>query len=302
MIKYYAYYNHGGYKDFYLGSIQDEDEAKYYLPLLNIHEQSLIDNPDEDLSKEVEHQKLLPKLVVLSDNTIEYNYPNAARSLMSHAGYKLLYRQFSNTIVLAIRDIPGSLDGYGRKTPYNVMFFGDREDRKALDILAEYIRHNTSSFENFLNTIFEDDLTENGLKVHLQELNTEIKRIMSSNEPFAIDESLNKSVRMIVIPAGMELSNCLREQSIQRSEIAICYNTDGALIYKAVRPPQVTSNVPHQTTPPEMAGPKILKRSNEQTNPSLHAMLNVAKREDIEKLWEYIKKLEERISKLENNQ
>ena len=41
MIKYYAYYNQGGYKDFYVGTQEEEVKSKYYLPLLAIHERSL---------------------------------------------------------------------------------------------------------------------------------------------------------------------------------------------------------------------------------------------------------------------
>ena len=37
MIKYYAYYNQGGYKDFYVGTHEEEVKSKYYLPLLAIH-------------------------------------------------------------------------------------------------------------------------------------------------------------------------------------------------------------------------------------------------------------------------
>lgn len=303
MIKFYAYYNHGGYKDFYLGSNQDDVEYKYFLPLLAIHEQSLVDNPNGELSLEVERQKLLPKLVVLSDNTEAFNYPSAARTLMSHSGYKLLYRQLNpNTFVLAIRDIPGSLDSYGRRTPYNVMFLcNNRNDCRALDIIANYIRCNMVCFESFLNSVFENDLVENGLKVHLKRLNSEINRIISTGQPLFVDEALNKSVRLVVIPKGMEISNVLHEQNFSKYDIYACYSTDGELLYKTVNAQQNMSYSPPIAIHSKEEDVKSPKRSNEPSNPSLHAMLNVPKREDIQKLWDYIYKLEKRISNLENN-
>ena len=302
MIKYYAYYNHGGYKDFYIGSIQDKDEAKYFLPLLAIHEQTLIDNPNDELMKEVRRQEQLPKLVVLSDNTDAYNYPNSARVLMSHSGYKVIYRQLDkNNYVLAIRDISGSIDCFGRKTPYNIMIIGENDkDRMMLDILAEFVRLNLLEFEKFLDTIFENDLSENGLKVHMSRLNSRIKQIILDNKPLIIDDSLSKSVRMIIIPSGMELSNCLKEQNVSKYSIYVCYNTEGALIYKAVKPQLDNSNDLHQTVRSKEPSQNSLKGHDEHFNPSLHAMLNVPKREDILKLWDYIYKLEERIEQLEN--
>lgn len=303
MIRYYAYYNHGGYKDFYLGSNYDEDEDKYFLPLLDVHEKTLLDNPNEELSKDVERQKLLPKLIVLSDKTTSYNYPSSARTLMSHSGYKILYRQLGrDSFVLAIRDIPGSLDGYGRKTPYNVMFICDNsEDRREMDIIAEYVRCKLTDFEGFLNTVFVNDIIENGLKVHLKVLNAEISRIISSNEPMTIDESLNKLVRLIVLPTGMDMSKVLREQNISKDNIYACYSIDGALLFKAVKQQQNTPNSLHPHNQTKRDDMKNSGNSKEQFNPSLHAMLNIPKREDIQKLWDYIYKLEKRISNLENN-
>lgn len=300
MIRYYAYYNHGGYKDFYLGSFLDEEDFKYFLPLLSIHEQSLIDHPNEILRKEVERQKLLAKLVVLSDTTIEYNYPSAARTLMSHSGYKLLLRQYaSNTHVLAIRDIPGSVDSYGRRTPFNMMFIGDNEeDVQSLDILSEYVRCNLSTFETFLNTIFENDLIENGLKVHLKELNAELNRIISEKQFNRKEDITNKSVRMVIIPTGMSLSNCLHEQNISKYNLAVCYDTNGQQIFKAEQPQELPRNP--RSSELKDRGTNFHRGGSDPSNPSLHAMLNVPKREEIQKLWDYIYKLEKRIEQLEN--
>ncbi len=304
MIHYYAYYNHGGYKDLYLGCQEEEVEFKYFLPLLSVHEQSLIDNPDEELRQNVDRQKQLPKLIVLSDETEEYNYPGEARILMSHSGYKILYKRLSNSCsILSIRDISGTLDSYGRQTPFNLMLVGkDKEDRKSLDIIAEYTRCNIDSIENELKSFFENDFVENGLKFKLRLLNEYIKGIIESGKTLSVDEALNKPVRLLVIPNGMTMQNALREQNLSRYEVSVCYQVDGNLLYKAENHQQqanANSDRQNHGRPSPQLSPK---GQTDHNNPSsLHAMLNVPKREDIEKLWEYIYSLEKRIEQLENN-
>lgn len=301
MIQYYAYYNHGGYKDFYLGNQEDKVEFKYFLPLLTVHEQSLMDKPDEELRVDVDRQKQLPKLIVLSDQTIEYNYPGDARVLMSHSGYKLMYKCMANSYsILAIRDIVGAIDTYGRQTPFNLMFVGKTpEDIKSLDKIAEYIRCNIASVENNLKSFFVNDFVENGLKFKLRSLNEYIKEIIEFGKTLSVDNTLKKQVRLLVIPNGMTMQNALREQNLSQFEVSICYHVNGDLVYKAGKKQQpITANPvrSNQNNPSQQSCPQ---RHAEHNNPSLHAMLNVPKREDIDKLWKYIYSLEKRIEKLE---
>ena len=299
MIKYYTYYNYGGYKDLYLGCQQDLEDYRYFLPLLSVHEQLLLTEPDEDKQIIVERQKKLPKVTVLSDATVTYNYPSAARILMSHAGYKMLYRKLNATTWgLVLRDIMGPKDSYGRQTPYNMMFIGEHpEDQKSLDVLAEYIRCNMPSFMDFLNTIFENDLVENGLKVYMQKLNNEVERIITTASPLVIEESFIHSVRLAILPSDSNLSDLLREQNISKHDIALCYGITGNIIYKAAQQRYSQPTSPYATTYPQ----------NRKSAPSkedyglLSSFLDRPKREEIQELWDYIHKLENRIINLENN-
>ncbi len=289
MIRFYAYYNHGGYKDFYIGSLQEEAASKFFLPLLGVHEHSLGENPeDEGLKRLVEHQKLLPKLVMLSDATEEYNYPGDARIMMSHAGYKVLYRKVSKEgYALAVRDIAGPTDAYGRKSPFNIMFTGDDfGDMESLDIIAEHIRTDIPAFENAVENIFVNDFEENGLRCDVNALREELYRIMEKGKPLQIYGNQDLPVRMLVVADGNSLLTAVKEQKINRRNINACYDEKGNLIYKA-RPAEKEQDA---------AG------AERHTNPSLHAMLNVPKREDIDRLWLYVRELERRITELENNQ
>ena len=292
MIKFYAYYNHGGYKDFYLGSQTDNVDFKYFLPLLNVHEHALKENYDEDLHKNVERQKSLPKLVALSDQTISYNYPSGARVMMSHSGYKLLYRQIKQQYILAIRDISGKTDSYGRQSPFNVMIIGDsEEDIKHLDSIAEYIRSNIFTFEKQVSSFFENDFVENGLRFNFKAFNTLLYDIVSKNLSLPIDNKLNLPIRLLIIPSSTKIDKALNEQSIMLNDILQCYNVEGVLLHQA----QI-----HHSENFDNDSNSFHRHSKDNDTPSIHEMFNVPKREEIKKLWDYIYKLEKRIVELEN--
>ncbi len=292
MIKFYAYYNHGGYKDFYLGSQTENVDFKYFLPLLNVHEHALKDNYDEELHKNVERQKSLPKLVALSDQTISYNYPSGARVMMSHSGYKLLYRQIKQQYILAIRDIYGKTDSYGRQSPFNVMIIGDsEEDIKHLDSIAEYIRSNIFTFEEQVSSFFENDFVENGLRFNFKAFNTLLYDIVSKNLSLPIDNKLNLPIRLLIIPSSTKIDKALNEQSIMLNDILQCYNVEGDLLHQA----QI-----HHSENFDNDSNSFHRHSKDNNTPSIHEMFNVPKREEIKKLWDYIYKLEKRIVELEN--
>ena len=292
MIKFYAYYNHGGYKDFYLGSQTENVDFKYFLPLLNVHEHALKENYDEELHKNVERQKSLPKLVALSDQTISYNYPSGARVMMSHSGYKLLYRQIKQQYILAIRDISGKTDSYGRQSPFNVMIIGDsEEDIKHLDSIAEYIRSNIFTFEEQVSSFFENDFVENGLRFNFKAFNTLLYDIVSKNLSLSIDNKLNLPIRLLIIPSSTKIDKALSEQCIMLNDISLCYNVEGVLLHQAQM---------HHSENFDNDSNSFHRHSKDNDTPSIHEMFNVPKREEIKKLWDYIYKLEKRIVELEN--
>lgn len=316
MIRYYAYYNHGGYKDFYLGNQEENVKSKFFLPLLAVHEQSLEENPDNDeLRKQVEHQMQLPKLVVLSDTTAEYNYPKEARVLMSHGGYKMLYKCLNHKYyALAIRDIAGPKDVYGRQSPFNMMFVGEQEDLMNLDKFAEYIRNNYSSFLEFISTLFVNDLNENGLRCDIERLTSFLPSIIEKEEPSSYSESSNLPVRLLVVPSLYNLNTVLKEQNLNRRDINICFDEVGnRLLKKNEEQPNFNEAISNTTRGKESVNSQS-EATEKKSLLSLHAMTNTPKLEDIEKIWDYIRgmernnvqmskhieELEKRITELEN--
>ncbi len=293
MMKYYAYYNHGGYKDFYLGDSEDTIESRYFLPLLKVHEESLQEKPDATLEEEVKDQKKRPELVVLSDKTDEYNYPIPARILMSHAGYKIMYRRVDKTnTVLAIRDILGIKDTYGRQSPFSIMFISNtEEDDVNLNILAEYVRLNLTEFENTVTSLFVNDMMVNGLRFDIGKLNLKLKQIFSENGQLITDKSLRRDIHFVVIPDGLKLSNTFREQNFTKSDLNIAYNMDGTQIVESQKDDERGENSSFTAF--------SSRYSSQSKLASLLDMLNVPKLEDIDKLKQTIVQLETRITMLE---
>ena len=293
MMKYYAYYNHGGYKDFYLGDSEDTIESRYFLPLLKVHEESLQEKPDATLEEEVKDQKKRPELVVLSDKTDEYNYPIPARILMSHAGYKIMYRRVDKTnTVLAIRDILGIKDTYGRQSPFSIMFISNtEEDDVNLNILAEYVRLNLTEFENTVMSLFVNDMLVNGLRFDIGKLNFKLKQIFSENGKLITDKNLRGNVHFVVIPDGLKLSDTYREQNFTKLDLNIAYNMDGTQIVEPHKDDERGENSSFTAF--------SSRYSSQSKLASLLDMLNVPKLEDIDKLKQTIVQLETRITMLE---
>lgn len=284
MIKYYAYYNHGGYKDFYIGSQEEDIKSKYFLPLLAVNELSLVEKPDdEELRTLVEHQRSLPKLIALSDKTVEYNYPSQAKILMSHGGYKVLYRSIGySQYVLAIRDIAGPKDVYGRQTPFNMMFVGDNvKDKTRLDIIANYVRRELVSLETTIASMFVNDFTENGLRCDTSILRAKLDNIISTGKPLIVQEEMSPTIRMLVIPTMGALQSAIKEQKLDRDEINVCYKVDGSTLFGLIERSQANNSL-HIQSP-------VNHSSFRETNP--HAAT--------ERIWNYIKGLEKRIALLE---
>lgn len=316
MIRYYAYYNHGGYKDFYLSNQEENVKAKFFLPLLVVHKQSLEDNPDNDeLRKQVEHQTQLPKLVVLSDTTSEYNYPREARVLMSHGGYKMLYKRLNHRYyALAIRDIAGPKDVYGRQSPFNIMFVGEQGDLMNLDKFAEYICNNYISFWEFISTLFVNDLNENGLRCDIERLTSFLHSIIEKEENSSFLGSSNLPVRLLVVPGLYNLNTALKEQNLNRRDIYICLDENGNRLFEKDEEQPISNEAISSATRDKENVCSQSEMTEKKSHLSFHAMTNTPKLEDIEKIWDYIRgmerknvqmskhieELEKRITELEN--
>lgn len=227
MLRYYAYYSVGGYKDFILGTNQCNVEATYYLPLLPVLEERA--KEDSEVAKKIESLKSLPSIQQLSAEET-HNLPVSARTMFSHAGYKLIYRHLEGDYyALALRDIADkNKDEHGRAIPFMFVITGDSpEDLKLLDVLAIYFACHIKSVENILSQYLYMDIEKNGLKFEVAKFNDWISSIINDAPSSMLPTTKGKifiraeqnSVALLVIPEGISEQKAITEQKIGNMNI-----------------------------------------------------------------------------------
>ena len=312
MIRYYAYYNHGGYKDMYLGTSHDVAESRYFLPLLPVYEQ------EEEMKAKVEEWKALPSIVNLSNSTTAVNYPPEARVMMSHAGYKLQYRIIGDRDVFALRDIAGSKDSYGRSCPFVFMLTADTEDDKTkLKVLACYIWNHLAESEAFLSSLFVNDFNVNGLRFDVGELNRRMDEVLLNNSETLEGNRYHRPVVFYIVPDGIRFETAFAEQQISENNVALARNVSRTKVHR-YEPPQssytTTGVPPFRTQQPREEPAECRQPEQGNSDNSLKNMLGLAKEEDfrellvshrqllkrVEQLESEIRAMKERITKLED--
>lgn len=294
MIKYYSYYNYGGYKDLFLGSSDDIVECRYFLPMLSVY------ITDPSMQEKVEVLKNLPAIINLSNQAEEYSYPSEARVMMSHACYKLQYRIVGNEDVVALRDIAGSRDTYGRSCPFVMMFVADTlEDKKRLKILTHYIWSYTKEAEAYFSDLFVNDFDVNGLRYGIKSLNGFIDNVVSTHKESIEDNTYNRRVPFLIVPNGIQFRNAFEEQQISKDDVALAFDENRQCIYR-YEPSQVHYN-PTGSMPvinrPYRESP--VSEGEQETSVSLRSVLGLAKEEDMRCLLESQKELIKRIESIE---
>lgn len=239
MIRYYAYYNHGGYKDFYLGNNEDIVPSRYFLPLLPVYEN------EETMARKVKEWKSLPPIEYLTADTIEDNYPYGARIMMSHAGYKIQLRRIEGKSVLAIRDVGGKKDTYGRSCPFVMMFVADTANEVLLRKLASFFFENMQEGEVLLSNLFVYDLDVNGLRFDVKKLNNELLRIDKEQKDIIAKNPYNLPVDFYIVPNNIRFTDAFAEQKTPEYDVAFASHVNGIGDIYTYTP--VTVQSPHES-------------------------------------------------------
>lgn len=294
MIKYYTYYNFGGYKDLYLGNMEDNDEYRYYLPLIGVYEERLKSSEDAELEAKVAKLKVLPSIVALSDKTPEYNYPDGVRQMISHSGYKVLYRHFDyGQMAISVRDIPGKKDIYGRSTLFTFIIVGETdEDASKINKIAEYVRLNVSYVTSMLSEKFEYDFAVNGLRFDLGGFNKEITKIINDEQIEELVCDPRRSVKLLIISPEENFKNTCNMQKFSKNDISEAYYTDGTKIEIKHHEIRIHHDRTHSSNWNPMFD--IPDFYSEEENYEDDEYLN-----RLESLEKRLESIEERISKLE---
>lgn len=152
MIKYFAYYSYGGFKDMLVGGQAEKAERTYYMPLVE-------SGIDTDQTK-----KDLPRIKILNEDNEEALTGGIIR-LVSNGGYDIFYsRNLDGKSVLVVRDVNGTeKDDNGRSIPFVMELVGDKADSEILAKAASFLMNNTGASDKIFGPLFHYDPKSNGL-------------------------------------------------------------------------------------------------------------------------------------------
>ena len=223
MLKYYSYYNVGGYKDMFLGDSSMNAKETYYLPLLAIWKKKALSG-DSDAEAKVKSAEELTPIQLLSSKE-SFGLPKEAESMFSHGGYKIIYSVGANgESIFAIRDIDcSSRDESGRTTPFLLVIVGTTdEDARTLEKVAVYASSHLESFSKELSELFHYDAGINGIAFKLASVNSIVGKISAggNNSLLTIDgikniESKRGAVSLLVLPDGIPKDVALNEHGLK---------------------------------------------------------------------------------------
>ena len=227
MLKYYSYYNVGGYKDMFLGDSTMTAESTFFLPLLPVWKKKTAAG-DLCMAEKIESLEKLPKINIL---TIErkYGLPDTALTLVSHAGYKVYLSMLSTgESIFAIRDInSNSKDESGRSIPFLLLVVGTTDaDRVVLEKLAVYSVSHVDEISKKIADLFNYNATVNGLEFSLHTLNELIKDIsakgsntfMTLTKDIVVDLKKDE-VALFAIPEGLNRAIAIKEQNLKGKNV-----------------------------------------------------------------------------------
>lgn len=227
MLRYYSYYNVGGYKDMFLGDSTMSYKSTYFLPLLPIWKKKA-EEGDTALAEKVKSLEKLPQINLVTIDS-DFNLPKPAVRLISHAGYKVyLSRLSTGESIFAIRDIDSNNnDETGRDTPFLLLIVGDTDtDRTKLEKLAAYSVCHINEISDKLASLFAYNVHVNGIEFSLQTLNELIDDISSKSDnsfmTISKDVIVNlkkKEVALYAIPEGLNKTIAMKEHNLKGKSV-----------------------------------------------------------------------------------
>lgn len=236
MIRYYAYYSCGGYKDLYLGNNSLQTEYTYFLPLLATWQKG---SKSEYIEKLRQIEGLQQIEVISKDNS--FDFPSQAKNLFSHGGYRVIYLTLSNgDTCLCVRDITnGAKDEEDRDIPFNILITATGEDDvRILDHFCLDSLKQQNGFYELMSPLFSYDPIINGIKFHLGKLNSTIYDAPTTAGEL---EHTPNRVNFIIVDSAAMLPTAINELILRREQIDYIKSNDGkysgSLVYKSTYSP-----------------------------------------------------------------
>ena len=221
MLRLYAFYSVGGYKDMYLGTLSQESSSTYYLPLLPIMKKR--NNPAEQ-----DHVVALEKLqrVEIINKEKDWGFPNECNTLFSHGGYTIIYKTLCDGMsCLAMRNLTSSMrDEEGRSTPFNLLFVAENtKDNYILDKVAIYCKDHSQEINSILSPTIVYDAVVNGLRVDLQNIYNWVRSLPDTTP---LLHNTNR-VNYIIVSDKQMIEIVIKEQNLSNIPIDAIFRENG---------------------------------------------------------------------------
>ncbi len=227
MLRYYSYYNVGGFKEMFLGDSTMSAKSTYFVPLLPVWKRRASEG-DTSLLEKIEAAEKLPKINLITNDS-SYGLPKPAVTLITHAGYKV-YLSLSSTgeCIFSIRDIEGyDRDESGRVIPFLLLVVGTTDtDRIVLEKLAAYSVSHINEISDKFAKLFSFNSNYNAIEFSLQTINELIEDISAKNNnsfrtiaKTVVVDSKKKDVALFAIPQGLDKAVAIREQNVNGKSV-----------------------------------------------------------------------------------
>lgn len=227
MIRLYAYYSCGGYKDMYLGSSDTAASPSYFLPLLPVMKK----RGRTDEVEKIKYQESLQHVCIVTSSE-SYGFPADAANMFSHGAYKAVYRTLQDgSSCLSMHDIPSNeTDEEGRDIPFTLMFVADgEEDSAKLDSMAAALLKDMTAWQQLFTSLFAYDPTVNGIKFDLPKIMARINDIKQESNCY-IDRTQSKNVAYLMLNENNGVKIALKEQNLKREEVSCFVDANGNII------------------------------------------------------------------------
>ena len=227
MIRLYAYYSCGGYKDMYLGSSDTAASPSYFLPLLPVMKK----RGRTDEVEKIKYQESLQHVCIVTSSE-SYGFPADAANMFSHGAYKAVYRTLQDgSSCLSMHDIPSNeTDEEGRDIPFTLMFVADgEEDSAKLDCMAAVLLKDMTAWQQLFTSLFAYDPTVNGIKFDLPKIMARINDTKQESNCY-IDRTQGKNVAYLMLNENNGVKIALKEQNLKREEVSCFVDANGNII------------------------------------------------------------------------
>lgn len=215
MIRYFAYYSVGGYKDFFLGDNLSKHEYTYYLPLLPAYRKRAEQNPE--YSKKVAELEKLPQIGLLSNDDSK-GFPKQGEAMIAHSGYELIYRHIEDdTVAICCRDIASlDKDDVGRPIPFVFCLICDnREEWSQMDNIALYWAEHLAEAKKILANMLHLDSETSGLRFSIDDFNKWILGLPHHSVPL-----MDAQKAFVLRPLDADLRETIRLQELQKLNVS----------------------------------------------------------------------------------